>query len=267
MSAEVCRTKVDATASGVKMNCVIEAKNLSKTYRSGVFQKRVTNALGGIDLSIEKGELFGIIGPNGAGKTTLLNILMGLIIADTGEAWIMGEKIKANYDIHLKRKMNMCSGNPNFPWSLSVRETIKFYAMLYGVSKADYRKREEELISVLEIEKNLNTRFDELSTGNKQRVSLAKSLINDPEILLLDEPTIGLDPDISVKIRKMIMKLHTEKKKTILLTTHYMKEAEEMCGRIAFIKEGRILALGTKNELLAGTNSEDMEEAFIALAN
>jgi len=249
------------------MGNIIEVKKLSKTYKSGLFRKRITHALKEISISVKKGELFGILGPNGAGKTTFLNILMGLIIPDSGEVEIMGNKIEKDFDINLKRRMNMCSGNPNFPWSLSVRETIKFYSMLYGVSAEEHKKREAGLVSSLELAKNLNTRYDELSTGNKQRLSLAKSLINDPEILLLDEPTIGLDPDISIKIRTMIKKIHKEQGKTILLTTHYMKEAEEMCERIAFIKEGEILALGTKDELLKMTGAKDMEEAFIALAN
>jgi ABC-type multidrug transport system ATPase subunit len=118
----------------------------------------------------------------------------------------------------------------------------------------------------MELEKHANTRFDELSTGTKQRTSIAKSLLNDPKILLLDEPTSGMDPNISVKIRGLIKRLHGELKITVLLTTHMMREAEELCGRIAFIKDGKITALGTKEKIQKMTKSKNMEEAFIELA-
>lgn len=245
----------------------ISIKALSKTYQSGFLKKRRTQALRKVSLDIYPGEIFGILGPNGAGKTTLLNILMGLIIPDEGEVYIDHEKIAPDGSMEIRRKMNMCSGNPNFPWCLSVKETLQFYRLLYGVEKRDFEKRLQALLEVLELLPNQDTRYDELSTGNKQRLALAKSLINDPEIILLDEPTIGLDPDISIKIRKMIKTIHTQQRKTILLTTHYMKEAEEMCDRIAFIKSGSIIALGTKEEIKALTKTQTMEEAFIELAN
>lgn len=246
---------------------IIEITGIKKTYRSGFFGSRGTQALQGVSLSIEKGEIFGMLGPNGAGKSTLMNILMGLLIPDEGRAVIDGLDVTKKFPMALKRKMNMCSGNPNLPWSLTVKEMMKFYSMLYGIPSKEAREKSELLIRETGLEKYADSRFDELSTGNKQKLALAKSLLNDPEILLLDEPTLGLDPDISQKTRAFIKKIHEERKVTILLTSHYMKEVEELAGRVAFIKDGKIAAMGTKEELIKITHSKDLEGMFIELAN
>jgi len=245
---------------------LLKATGISKTYVSGFIRKRRAASLKSVNLEIRKGEIFGLLGPNGAGKTTLLNILMGLIIPDSGEIFIKGKRVRRNFDLRMKRIMNMCSGLPNFPWCLTVYEILRFYAFLYGVDKREAQARIDYLMEKLELERVRNVRFDELSTGNKQRLSLAKSLLNNPELLLLDEPTIGLDPDISVKIRQFIKEMNREHGITIILTTHYMKEAEELCDRIAFIKDGRIIAVGTKDYFQGITEGANLEEAFIALA-
>jgi ABC-2 type transport system ATP-binding protein len=159
----------------------------------------------------------------------------------------------------------MCSGNPNFPWCMTVKEILYFYAKLYNLNKT--KPKLDELTELFELKKIINRRYDELSTGNKQRLALAKSLLNDPEIILFDEPTIGLDPDISQKIRNIIKQIRIQKNVTILLTTHYMKEAEELCDRIAFIKEGTILEIGTAKELQNIAQKNNLEETFIELVN
>lgn len=248
---------------------IINVKSVSKTFKSGVFKKKYTHALNSVSLSIKKGEMFGLLGPNGAGKTTLLNVLSTQLLPDKGSVSIFGKDIvnlKHSELSDLKTRINMCSGNPNFPWSLTVVEVLKFYAMLYGCSYGECSDKIQKYIKLFELKKFCNIRYDRLSTGTKQRLALAKSLLNEPEILFLDEPTIGLDPDIAKKIRSRILEINKKQKITIIVTTHYMREAEELCERIAFIKDGRIKAIGTKERLKKMTHSKDLEEVFLDLA-
>ncbi|MGZ3536843.1 MAG: ABC transporter ATP-binding protein, partial [Thermodesulfobacteriota bacterium] len=226
----------------------IEAEGIFKTFRSGWWKKREKQALKGIDLQIEEKEIFGILGPNGAGKTTLQSILCTLLLPDRGNVHILG--MNSLYDGHqIRKRVNIVSGNANFLWSLTVKENLHYYGMLYGLTGKERGKKVETLIDIFNLKEHQNIPFDELSTGMKQRLSLAKSVINDPEVLFLDEPTAGLDPDVSIRIRREILSIHKERGITILLTTHNMKEAEYLCGRIAFLREGEILAMGTAEAL------------------
>lgn len=230
------------------MAFAIEAKEIYKTFQSGFIYKRKKEALKGVSLRVECGEIFGILGPNGAGKTTFLSILSTLLLPDRGEFRIFG--IDGIHDGHKIRSMvNISSGNANFLWSMTVKENLNFYGMLYGLPKKIRMQKVQSLIELFELNEYCDVPFDQLSTGLKQRLSLAKSLLNDPSLLFLDEPTVGVDPDVSVRIREMIRSIHRERGITVLLTTHNMKEAEYLCGRIAFLKAGRIVAVGTAEEL------------------
>ncbi len=230
------------------MALAIKAEGIFKTFQSGWWKKREKHALQGVDLQIEEKEIFGILGPNGAGKTTLLSILCTLLLPDRGTVHILG--MDSLYDGHqIRKRVNMVSGNANFLWSLSVKENLHYYGMLYGLTGKERKKKVETLIDIFNLKEHQNIPFDELSTGMKQRLSLAKSVINDPEVLFLDEPTAGLDPDVSIRIRKEILSIHKERGMTVLLTTHNMKEAEYLCGRIAFLKQGEILTTGTAEAL------------------
>ena len=230
------------------MAYAIEAEGIFKTFRSGWWKKREKEALKGVDLRVEEREIFGILGPNGAGKTTLLSILSTLLLPERGKVRILG--MDGLHDEHeVRKRVNVVSGNANFLWSLTVKENLHYYGMLYGLTGKERETKVETLIKVFNMKEYQNIPFDELSTGMKQRLSLAKSLINDPEVLFLDEPTVGLDPDVSIRIREEILSIHRQKGITILLTTHNMKEAENLCGRIAFLKEGRIVTTGTSEAL------------------
>src|SRR3989339_863956 len=187
-------------------------------------------------------------------------------IHKTYRSGFMGHDISKKMPVSLKEELNMCSGIPNFPWSLTVEENLKFYSLLYGICDKDCGDIIQNCIKMFSLEKYRSVRYDQLSSGNKQKLALAKSMINNPKLLFLDEPTIGLDPDIAKKIRELIRKIHGERDITIILTTHYMKEAEELCGRIAFIKDGIIKAVGTRSEIVALTEGHNLEEAFIELA-
>jgi ABC-2 type transport system ATP-binding protein len=230
------------------MAYAIKAEGIFKTFRSGWWKKREKEALKGIDLQIEEREIFGILGPNGAGKTTLLSILCTLLLPDRGNVYILGMD-GLHEERQIRKRVNIVSGNANFLWSLTVKENLHYYGMLYGLSGKEREKKVEALIDLFNLKEHLNIPFDELSTGMKQRLSLAKSLMNDPELLFLDEPTVGLDPDVSIRIREGILSIYKKRGMTILLTTHNMKEAEYLCGRIAFLKEGKILTTGTAEAL------------------
>ena len=226
----------------------IDAREVAKTFRSGWFRPRLTDALRGVTLQVPRGSIVGLLGPNGAGKTTLLSILATLLIPDRGTARVLGLDVVRD-SMALRRRLNMASGRPSFLWSLRVSEIIAFYGRLYGLSGVALRVRVDKLIEQYELKPYRRVPYSELSTGLKQRVALAKSLVNDPELLFLDEPTLGLDPDVSVRVRAHIAALRRERGMTIVLTTHYMREAEELCDEVAFIKAGRILDAGTPEAL------------------
>jgi ABC-2 type transport system ATP-binding protein len=226
----------------------IDARDVTKTFRSGWLRRRETHALRGVSLAVPRGAIWGLLGPNGAGKTTLLSILATLLTPDGGSVTVLGHDVLREAAA-LRHRLNMASGRPSFLWSLRVDEIIAFYGRLYGLYGAALRRRVDELVALCELVPFRRVQYSELSTGLKQRVALAKSLVNDPELLFLDEPTLGLDPDVSGRVRQHIARLRREQGITIVLTTHYMREAEELCDEIAFIKAGRILARGTPGEL------------------
>ena len=201
----------------------IDARDVTKTFRSGWLRRRDTAALRGVTLAVERGMIFGLLGPNGAGKTTLLSILATLLVPDGGEARVLGLDV-ARDATALRRRLNMASGRPSFLWSLRVEEIIAFYGRLYGLAGATLRRRVDALIAQYELGPYRRAQYNELSTGLKQRVALAKALINDPELLFLDEPTLGLDPDVAARVRRHIADLRRERGVTIVLTTHYMRE-------------------------------------------
>jgi len=226
----------------------IEVENLRKTFASGWLRKRKKEALRGVDLAVPQGAFWCLLGPNGAGKTTFLSILSSLITPEQGKVRVLGRDIRRD-GAEIARRMNLSSGHANFLWSMTVRENIEYYAMLYGLPSKLRKHRIAELLDLFDLAEFAGIRFEELSTGTKQKLSLAKSLVNDPELLLLDEPTVGLDPDVARRIRDTIQRLHREKGTSILMTTHNMREAEILSERIAFIKEGRIRAVGRPREL------------------
>ncbi len=245
---------------------VLAARGLCKTYPDSQ-SKGVVKALDQLDLTVREGEILGILGPNGAGKTTCLNTLATLLLPDTGEIEIFGLKsVPKNFNA-VRSWINMSSGYPNYAFSLTVEENLKFYGRLYGLRGDPLQRKVDEVTSLFELQSYAKRRFDELSSGTKQRLSLAKSLINDPKILFLDEPTIGLDPDVSLKTREIILDILRRRRMTVLLTSHNMAEVEAMCERVAFIQKGRIIKLAAVDELKRLHHTDDLEKIFIQLAH
>ena len=245
---------------------VLRARGLCKTY-SDSHSHGVIKALDHLDLEVREGEILGILGPNGAGKTTCLNALATLLLPDEGEIEIFGLKVTAKNFNAIRSWINMSSGYPNYAFSLTVEENLKFYGRLYGLRGVNLQHKVDEVMGLFELQSYAGRRFDELSSGTKQRLSLAKSLINDPKILFLDEPTIGLDPDVSLKTREIILDILRKRRMTVLLTSHNMDEVESMCERVAFIQKGRIIKLATVDELKRFHKTDDLEQIFIQLAH
>jgi ABC-2 type transport system ATP-binding protein len=229
----------------------IEVRGLTREYTTRSFfgtVSAVTKALDGIDFSVRKGELFGLIGPNGAGKTTTVKILTTLLTQTSGEAFILGLDVRKDlYEI--RRRIGIVFGGERGLYNrVSALDNLRYFSDLYGVDPAVSRRRIPELLKAVGLADRANERVEKYSRGMKQRLHIAKALVHDPELLFLDEPTIGLDPGGARDIRNMIREMRSQGK-TILLTTHYMFEAEELCQRVAVISKGKIVALDTPSAL------------------
>jgi ABC-2 type transport system ATP-binding protein len=231
----------------------VKARGICKVYKS-FFGKR-SEVLKDISLNIEAEEIFGILGPNGSGKTTLISIFSTLIYPEKGTLRVLDLDPRKDKDA-IRKQINISTAKPNFPWSLTVRENLKHYAMLYGMYGSGLARSVEEQIEAFELGDYHDVKFEDLSTGLKQRLSLAKAMLNSPRLIFLDEPTTGLDPEIAIKTRKLISRIHRENGVSVVLSTHYMPEAEMLCDRIAFLRHGQVVALDTpqnlKNQLHLG---------------
>ena len=203
-------------------------------------------ALKGITFAVERGEFFGLLGPNGAGKSTTINILLGLILADGGSIRVFDTDFAAQ-PIAIRRRMNVAAAFTSMNGVLTVRENLGVYGRIYGVKKI--RAKIGELLERFEISDLADTKLQYLSSGQHTRVTLCKGFLNDPELLLLDECTLGLDPDIAEKTRRALQEVQVEKKTTVLFTSHNMSEVEELCGRIAFLSKGEILRTDTAQHI------------------
>jgi ABC-2 type transport system ATP-binding protein len=218
-------------------------ENVVKLFRRGRgLKKKVIRALDNASLTLAPGELFGLLGPNGAGKTTLVRCIATLLIPDAGTIRIFGSDAFKDSLFCRQRIGLLTSGERTLYWKLSARDNLRFFAALYGLTGKKREQRIDYLLELLGLEEVANERLERYSSGMKQKVSLARAMLHDPDILLLDEPTLGLDPQFGRFIRQFIKEeLNRRQKKTILLTTHYMDEADELCQRIAFINKGRII--------------------------
>jgi ABC-2 type transport system ATP-binding protein len=229
------------------MGNIVEVEGITKTFRHG---KEEFYALRDVSFDIKEGEIFGLLGPNGAGKSTLINILTTVLSPDEGTAKILGyDAFKNPYEV--LGRINSISGDTRFHWLLKTRDILKFYSQIYGLKPQERNERIELLAAKLEIRDLMGRRYQTLSTGQKMRVNLVKSLLNTPRFVLYDEPTIGLDPDIAVKTRGLIKEINKSEGTTILLTSHYMSEMENLCRRVAFIDRGVVSDIGSIKMLKA----------------
>ncbi len=234
----------------------VETRNLIRTFKG---HDKPVKALDQVSISIEQGEIFGLLGPNGAGKTTLIKILSTLLLPTGGEAYVGGFNVVKESN-KVRRVISLVSGGETPGYGiLSVRENLWFFSQLYGLSSSKAKEEITKLTKDLDLGEYANTRMSKLSTGYKQRLNFARGLLNNPKILFLDEPTLGLDVLTSKKLRGYIVDwAKREMKGTVLLTTHYMAEADEMCDRVAIIDRGKILACDSPLKL-----KEDLKENVI----
>ena len=235
----------------------LKVKNIFKKFNSLI-------AVNNISFDIEKNKTMGLLGPNGCGKTTSIGMMLGLITPTSGQIFIDGIVLEPKSRIKLLSLMNFASPYIELPKKLTVKQNLEVYARLYGVKEINVRVG--EMIEDLNLQNFLNKKTGELSSGQKNRVALAKSLINKPKLLFLDEPTASLDPDVGDFVREYIEKYKKNNELTILLASHNMTEVERLCDQIIMMKKGEIVDSGTCNELIEKHGRENLEETFLKIA-
>ena len=235
----------------------IEIKNLNKKYNN-------VEAVKNINFKINKGSIIGLLGPNGCGKTTTIGMMLGLIKPTSGTVFIDNKNIEnENNRTKILEKVNFISPYVELPKKLTVEENLKVYGKLYGVN--NLQDKISDLMKQLNLFEFKKRKTGELSSGQKNRVSLAKALINDPEILFLDEPTASLDPDVGDYIRTYIENFASKKTTTILLASHNMNEVERLCNEVMMMKNGSIIDKGTCNSLINKHGRKNLEETFLKI--
>ena len=241
-----------------------------KLYRLFKREKETVRAVDGISLDVGIGEIYGILGANGSGKSTLIRLISTLLLPDAGTIHVFGDDV-VTHSMKVRRVMNRVSVEASFFKRLSSAENLIYAARLYGISAKVATKKAEQILERLGFEaKRMDEEMEQLSRGMQQKVAIARALLTTPMLLLLDEPTTGLDPKSKRDVQTFIEEIRDERNAVILLTTHDMTEAERLCDRIAIIDEGKFIAQGTVKELLTMTQSENastntLEDVFIAL--
>jgi ABC-2 type transport system ATP-binding protein len=238
------------------VSAVLSVRELRKSYGSVV-------AVDGISFEVQRGEIVGLLGPNGAGKTTTIDVLLGILTATTGAVRIAGVNLAEDRSRALA-DTNFAAVYATLPGNLTVAENLRFFGMLYGVK--DLGGRIEELLKQFELERFRRVKCGVLSSGEQTRVSLAKALINRPQLLLLDEPTASLDPATAREVRQMIREFVAREGGAVLWTSHNMYEVEEVCGRVLFLSRGKILLQGDPRTLAGEHGKANLEELFISVA-
>jgi ABC-2 type transport system ATP-binding protein len=235
---------------------ILEVKNLTKRFGDAT-------AVDDISFDICPGEILGLLGPNGAGKTTTIQMLLGLVTPTAGSIRMFGQDLAAHRE-EILQQVNFSSTYISMPYSLTIEENLWVVAKLYGMT--DIRRRIDEVLKKVEMEDSRTKVTRRLSSGQMTRLALAKAILTEPKILFLDEPTASLDPDIAHKIRALLKEVRQSAGLSVLYTSHNMKEMEEMSDRIIFLQNGKIVALGTAQDITKQFGQRDLEEVFLKLA-
>jgi ABC-2 type transport system ATP-binding protein len=235
---------------------VLEARDLTREFDG-------TKAVDGFNFKLHRGEVLGLLGANGAGKTTSMNMLLGLTTPSSGSIYAFGEDF-LKHRVSLLRRMNFSSAYTALPGNLLVWQNLLVFARIYGVPNS--KRKIDQLLEMFEIGDLRKRVTGQLSSGESTRVNLCKALLNDPELLLLDEPTASLDPDIADKVRKTIRRVQEERKISILYTSHNMRDIEEICDRVIFLHKGKVVTEGTPADIMAHAETTSLEDVFIKIA-
>ena len=222
-----------------------------------------TVAVADVSFTVQRGEIVGVLGANGAGKTTTIQILLGLIKPTSGTVKVFGQDLE-HHRVEILQRANFSSAYTGLPSNLKVWENLLIFSKIYGVN--NHRQKTNELLDMFEISHLRNKITGHLSSGESTRVNLCKSLLNDPELLMLDEPTASLDPDIADKVRKLLRRIQTERRVTMVYTSHNMRDVEEVCDRVLFMHKGRIIAEGTPQQVKDRFKQKTLEDVFISVA-
>ena len=246
-------------------------RNVSKAFTTGsgvpwrTRARHRVRAVDDVSFDVERGSIFGLIGANGSGKSTLIRILSTLVLADTGAVSVFGFDIERD-SMQARQLINRVSADPSFFRQMTALENLSFYGRVYGLDGADVRRRSQAICDRLGLSRaHQRQMVKELSRGQQQKVAVARAFLTSPVLMLLDEPTTGLDPRSKHDVQGFIREVQRDHDATILLTTHDMDEAESLCDRIAFLAGGRIVAEGTSHELRARVDGRDLEDVFMAL--
>ena len=235
---------------------ILQVRNLTKKFGN-------VTSVNGVSFDIADGEILGLLGANGAGKTTVINMVLGIVTPTGGHIEVFGKELMANR-IEVLRSMNFCSTYTQLPGNLRVWQNLKVFGQIYRVP--DLKIRIDEVLEMLEISHLKERVSGELSAGEGTRLNLCKALLNRPRLLLLDEPTASLDPDIADKVRKVVKRIRDEEGTTILYTSHNMRDVEEVCDRVVFMHKGKVLFTGTSEEILHHFEEKSLEDVFIRVA-
>jgi ABC-2 type transport system ATP-binding protein len=235
---------------------VLEARHLVKRFGS-------LTAVDGVSFSVGEGEVVALLGPNGAGKTTILHMLLGLVTPDSGSVRLFGGDLASNRT-ELLARVNFAAGYVHLPGALTVEENLVVFARMYGM--AHVRQRVSTVVELLELGQMRRRPLRQLSSGQQTRVQVAKALLNQPDLLVLDEPTASLDPDAGDRVRRLLLREARQSGRAMLITSHNMREVERMCDRIHFLAAGRIVATGSAPELASRYGVGDLEEVFLRVA-
>ncbi len=222
-----------------------------------------TVAVADLSFTVARGEIVGLLGANGAGKTTAIQTLLGLIKPTAGTVRIFGLDLE-KHRVAILQRANFCSAYTGLPSNLKVWENLFIFARIYGV--ADHKRKTAELLDLLEIAHLRKAITGHLSSGESTRVNICKALLNDPELLLLDEPTASLDPDMADKLRKLLRRIQRERNITMIYTSHNMRDVQEVCDRVLFMHKGKIIAQGTPQQVMDQFQQTSLEDVFISVA-